>query len=372
MVVKIARTLAALALLPLAACALDGTDATGEEDDAVTVDTSTPGARAQYDANVAFAQGYTPRCKPQSNGHKRAIVTGFGRFLYVSENATGRVVSTLVPAAKYPSTTPPASKDAVDPPAPQTSVAVGTVHLAHAGDVDVCAMILPVYWDLAAILVAKEVDAFGPDVVLMNGVADTTQDLWIELGSVNRAMHEVDGSDRLVPIATNGRKTIPLVPTASSSDLLRGQLMSWRPVEDAARAAVVARGADKDADGRRFDEVLTGAKLAGFPRAGNTYLCNNVTYLVNYLMGYAGQSVTLLKASVPDPKKPNGVKVRIARDVRKVPRTFLHWPSSLASEHLADGAAVLSAVLDAQLSTKTAPTVGSNAMAEIQASGGTF
>jgi hypothetical protein len=370
MVSKIARSLVLLsACVGLAACALDGTEATADEDDAVTVDTSTPLARAQYDANVAFAQGYVARCKPQNNGHKRAIVTGFGRFLYVSENATGRVVSTLVPAAKYPATKPPASTE-VDPPGPQTSVAVGTVHLPH-GDVDVCAMILPVYWDLAAILVAKEVDAFGPDMVLMNGVADTTQDLWIELGSINRAMHEVDGSDRLVPIATGGRKTIPLVPTATSSDLLRGQLMSWRPVEDAARAAVTAHGADVD-EGRRFDEVLTGAKLAGFPRAGNTYLCNNVTYLVNYLMGYSGQSVTLLKASVADPKKPNGVRVRIARDVRKVPRTFLHWPSSLSGKHLADGAAVLGAVIDAQLSTKTAATTGNNAMAEIQASGGTF
>lgn len=366
---KLIRSMVLIAGCATAGCAFD-VEQSQDEDDAVTVDTSTPLARAQYDANVSFAQNYTARCKPQSNGHKRAIVTGFGRFLYISENATGRVVSTLVPAAKYPATTPPAANE-VDPPGLQTSVAVGTVHLPNAGDVDVCAMILPVYWDLAAILVAKEIDAFGPDVVLMNGVADTTQDLWIELGSVNRAMHEADGSDRLVPIATNGRKTIPLVPTASSADLLRGQLMSWRPVEDAARAAVASRGADVD-EGRRFDEVLTGAKLAGFPRPGNTYLCNNVTYLVNYLMGYSGQSVTLLKASVPDPKKPNGVRVKIARDVRKVPRTFLHWPSSMSGKHLADGAAVLSAVIDAQLSTKTAASVGTNAIAEIKASGGTF
>lgn len=371
MVHPIARPLLLVLCTGLGACALDATgEAIDDADDAVTVDTSTPLARAQLDVNIAFARSYAARCKPRSNGHKRAIVTGFGRFLYISENATGRLVSTLIPEATYPSTTPPAA-DAVDPPAPQTSVAVGTVHLPHSGDVDVCAMIVPVYWDLAAILVAKEIDSFGPDVVLMNGVADTTQDLWIELGSVNRAMHEVDGSDRLVPVATNGRKTIPIVPAASSSDLLRGQRMSWRPVQDAARAAVTAHGADVD-EGRRFDEVLTGAKLAGFPRAGNTYLCNNITYVVNFLMAYSGRTVTLLKASVADPKKPNGVRVRIARDVRTIPRTFLHWPSSLSGTHLLDGASVLAAVLDAQLATKTAPTTGTNAMAELQASGGTF
>jgi hypothetical protein len=363
------RSVGLCCLLALAACAVDASDADDSED-AVTVDTSSPAARAQYDANVSFARSYAARCKPSQNGHKRAIVTGFGRFLYISENATGRIVSALAPNAKYPITQPPMG-DAVDPPAPQTSVAVQTIHLPHAGDVDVCAMILPVYWDLAAILIAKEVDAFGPNVVLMNGVADSEQDLWIELGGVNRAMTELDGSDRLKPIATGGRKTIPLVPSASASDLLRGNFLSFYAVQDAARTKIKEHGADVE-QGRRFDEVLTGAKLAGFPRSGNTYLCNNVTYTVGYLMGHPNQSVTLLKASTPLSGKPNSVTVKIARDVRSVPRTFLHWPSTLAGKHIDDAADVMRAVLDAQLSTSQAPTIGTNAMAEIQASGGTF
>jgi hypothetical protein len=82
--------------------------------------------------------------------------------------------------------------------------------------------------------------------------------------------------------------------------------------------------------------------------------------------------VTLLKASTPLSGKPNSVTVKIARDVRSVPRTFLHWPSTLAGKHIDDAADVMRAVLDAQLSTSQAPTIGTNAMAEIQASGGTF
>lgn len=361
---------AVLSLL-LVACSADvGTDDPEENQDAVTVDTSTPAARAQYDANVAFARSYVANCKPVANGHKRAIVTGFGRFLSISENATGRIVSAMVPSAKYPFTTPP-SGDAVDPPGPQTSVAMSTLRLPKSGDVDVCAMIVPVYWDLAAILIAKEIDAFGPNVVLMNGVADSEQDLWIELGGINRAMTVADGSDRLVPIATNGRSFVPLVPSASSSDLLRGQFMSWKAVQTAAIAKVQQHGSDLE-EGRRFDDVLTGAKLAGFPRSGNTYLCNNITYTVNYLMGYTGRSVTLLKASKTVSGKPNSVTTKIARDVRKVPRTFLHWPSTLTGTHIADAADVLKGVLDAQLGTTDAPSIGTNAMAEIQASGGTF
>jgi hypothetical protein len=350
----------------LAGCALDSS-VEDDSEDAVTVDTSTAAARAQYDANVSFARSYVPRCKSKGAA-KRAIVTGFGRFLYISENATGRIVSTLVPSAKYPATTPPAG-DAVDLPAPQTSVSTETLHLPNAGDVDVCAMILPVYWDLAAILVAKEVESFAPNAVIMDGVADSEQDLWIELGGINRAMTALDGSNRLQPIATNGRKSIPIVP--SSSELLKGNFLSWHAVEDAARAKVKAHGADVE-EGRRFDEVLTGAKLAGFPRSGNTYLCNDITYTVNYLMSHPNESVTLLKASKAVSGKPNSVTTKITRDTRKVPRTFLHWPSTLAGKHLVDAADVLRGILDAQLSTKEAPTVGLNSMAEIQASGGTF
>jgi pyrrolidone-carboxylate peptidase len=361
---------AGLAAALAVGCAADAADEEAFLEDAVTVDTSTPLARAQYDANVDFARRYVPTCKPTS-GRKRVLVTGFGRFLDISENATGRVVSTLLPAAKYPMTAPPPLGE-VDPPGPQLSVAQGTVRLAQSGDVDVCAMIVPVYWDLAAILIAKEIDAFGPDLVLMNGVADSEQDLWIELGAVNRASETVDGSNRLRPVPTGGRAYIPLVPTASAGDTLKGTYLSYGAVKAGALAAIAKNAAVKDDDGRRFDEVLTGVKLAGFPRAGNTYLCNNVTYVVNYLMAYPSRTVGLLAASKPVPGKPNQVRIKIARDASRVPRAFMHWPSSLGGAHLVAAAEVMKAAIDAQLSSKDRPVVGTNAMAEIQATGGTF
>jgi hypothetical protein len=361
---------AGLAAVLSVGCAADVSEEEDLLEDAVTVDTSTPLARAQYDANVAFARSYVPTCKPTS-GRKRVLVTGFGRFLGISENATGRIVSTVLPAATYPLTTSPPANE-IDPPGPQTSVALGTVRLPKSGDVDVCAMIVPVYWDLAAILVAKEVDAFGPDLVVMNGVAGSEQDLWIELGSVNRAMEEVDGSNRLQPVPTGGRSYVPLVASAAASDKLKGTLLSYGAVKAGALSAMQQRAAVLDDDGRRFDEVLTGAKLAGFPRAGNTYLCNNVTYLVNYLMAYPGKSVGLLTASKPVAGKPNQVRVKIARDVRTIPRVFMHWPSSLGGAHLGAAADVMKAAIDAQLTAKERPVVGTNAMAEIQATGGTF
>jgi hypothetical protein len=371
--------MAGLAVCFAAGCSADAEESDSDSgDDAVVVDTGSPHARAQYDANVAFALGYKPQCTPNGN-RPRVLVTGFGRFLENNDNATGRIVSALVPNAAYPETTPPtpgANGWAVDPPAPQTSVAVGTIELPNAGAVDVCAMIVPVYWDLSSILIAKEIDSFKPSLVLMNGIAGDTQDLWIELGSVNLAMTLEDGSDILHPVAPTGQTQAKIVPNATTKDRSRGLLMSWDSVRSAAEKAVNAQ-ADVSAANERFGDLLPGVKLGGFPRSSNTYLCNNTTYVINYLMGYPGRAVTLLKASKAVKGKPNSVSTTLKDDARAVPRTFMHWPSKLVddSSFTSAGAEIVKAVIDAQLTaTKNGDkaTVGDNANADATLGGDTF
>jgi pyrrolidone-carboxylate peptidase len=374
--------LAALAL-GMAGCASDAGEAgdgVDDAEDAVVVNTSSPRARAQYDANVAFATAYKSRCTfPQTPAgttpRPRVLVTGFGRFLDNTNNATGRIVTALVPGAEYPQTTPPEPGPqgwAVDPPEPQTRVTVGRIELPRMGAVDVCAMVVPVYWDLASILVAKEIDAFRPSLVLMNGIAGSRQDLWIELGSVNQAMPLEDGSDALKPLPPTGKSVAPIVPSASRADQHKGLLLSWNAVRDAATKEIEAKK-DVDDDGASFSDLLPGVKLAGFPRSSNTYLCNNITYVVNYLMSYPGRNVTLLKASTPVSGKANQVRMKISADVRKTPRVFMHWPSDLADHpaHVKVAAGVMATVIDTQLAAGS-PTVGDNAMADVTLSGDTF
>lgn len=85
----------AAALTALGCSAESGSSADDEpatdEENAVKVDTRTPEGRAQYDANVAFANAYVARCKLPASGKKRALVTGFGRFMGLANNATGRI-----------------------------------------------------------------------------------------------------------------------------------------------------------------------------------------------------------------------------------------------------------------------------------------
>jgi pyrrolidone-carboxylate peptidase len=350
-------------------CGTSGSANLGSQDPEVKVDTRSAEARAQYDADVAFLNAYTARCAvPADKARPRVLVTGFGRFLDIADNATGRIVSTLVPGAKYPETmAPPAG--AIDPPEPQLSVAQATLEWPASGVVEVCAMILPVYWDMAAVLIARELDAFRPNLVMMNGVAGARQDLWLELGATNAAVALDDGSDRLRPSVPADK---PYAELVDGGDKAQPNLMSWNAVHGAALAAA-SRHADEVDGGERFGDILTGVKLAGFPRDSNTYLCNNVTYVTGWLMNHAEKPTPLLRADPPVAGKINEIEVKLAADLSKVPRLFVHWPTLLATTHHAAGAAVMQSILDAQIAALAkgdAPTPGDNANADPSLAGG--
>src|SRR5687767_6571714 len=102
--------LLAFAAVTLGACAADSDpigEATTDDSNEVRVDTRSPEARRQYDANVAFASSYVARCVRGPAERPRVLVTGFGRFMSIGNNATGRIVSKLVPTAPYPETVAP-------------------------------------------------------------------------------------------------------------------------------------------------------------------------------------------------------------------------------------------------------------------------
>lgn len=314
------------------------------------LDTSTDGARRQHDANVEFARSYVSRLGPlvAKRARPRVLVTGFGRFTRIAENATGQIVSRLT-GVPYPVTPAPAP-GAIDPPGPQLAVGVSTLDVPGLGAVDVCAMILPVFWDLAAILVARELDALRPSLVILNGVAGPRQALWLELGAANQASLRLDGSNLLRPYAEAGETLVKVIDDPATE---QPSLLSWRAVEAAARSAL-ARHADERDGGERLGDILQGVGLAGFPRASNAYLCNDITWITGWLMRHPGREVALLQAS----EAPDEVRVRIDADLRTVPRVFVHWPSELAGRHHDAAADMMRAIIIAQLTTTDPPTPG--------------
>jgi pyrrolidone-carboxylate peptidase len=349
-----------LHLVPIA-LAFIGCDSTAPETegDDVIVRTETEEEWAQYVANVDFAAGYVPRCAVGDGTRPRVLVTGFGRFLENEENATGRMLSRWVPGLEYPLTEPP-PKGEVDDPAAQLRVSQGVVTLDGVGEVDVCGLVLPVFWDVAAIVALREVAAFRPDFVLMNGIAGDVQPIWLELGAVNEAVSLPDGSGTLAPVTSGS----PLVLEASADERARGNLLSWTETRVGAEAEIANLAPERDAAGVAFGEIVTGVRFAGYPRSSNTYLCNNTTYAVGYAMDHPNDVIRLLQPSQPREGGPTGVDVSLADDMSKIPRVFVHWPKTLSGEHLDRGAAVMKAIVASQLSATAAPTRGDDAIAD--------
>jgi hypothetical protein len=350
-----------LALVSLAACGGETESDPSQEESDVVVDTKSELAWKQYVANIRFAESWVPRCTPLDDGvyRPRVLVTGFGRFLSNRENATGRIVSRLLPGLEYPLTDPPAAGE-IDDPAAQTAVATGIVELAGVGEVEVCAMVLPVFWDLASYLVLAEADVFAPDVLVMNGIAGAEQPIWMELGSTNAAVALPDGSGILLPIAEGA----PLLDGLPEEEQARGLLMSWAEVRAAAELRIGELSLEPAEDGTAFGDLVKGVRFAGFPRSSNTYLCNNTTFVVNWALDHPGEAFRLLEPSDPREGGPTGLDVELATDLRRTARDFVHWPSRLSGTHLDRAADVLGTMLAAQLTAAEEPTRGDPAQAD--------
>ncbi|MBK6698056.1 MAG: hypothetical protein IPG50_38610 [Myxococcales bacterium] len=326
---------------------------------ALVIDTGSEDARRQHDVNLAFARNYQARCPTTPASRPRLLLTGF------VFNATGSMVGEVVPEAKVSG-----GFRGGGVVAPATQLGVGSRLLRLPGvdaDVEVCALTLPVAWDLAAVLVLRELDAFAPNFVMMNGIGGAREKVWLELGAMNAALVSEDGTNTIRP-AGDPSKYVPLVPSASADEYLRPNLLSWAAVQNAGRDAI-AKASRRGGFGVSFDDVVFGVTLAGFPRGGNSFVCNNITYTVGYVMDHPEKATRLLESSRGDA----GVDVRLSRDYSAVPRVFVHWPFEIAPSFVGAGSDVLKAMAGAQLGALARgdqPTRGENAAADPTLRGG--
>jgi hypothetical protein len=332
--------------------ALSTNETVGSTDDAVKLDTSKALQRRQYDANLKFANAYKARCGGVSG--KRVIVTGYGKFQGNLDNASGRIIESLT-GAPYPKSALAAPQQ-VDPPEAQTSVRSTKMYLNGIGEVTICGLILPVYWDLAPILLAKEIDAFKPDLVLMNGVATGRRGIpmRLELGSQNQALPSEDGSGILRPFDAKGAgSSVPVI--AGAPDKL-ASLMSWDPVKRAMTAELA-----RQTTLFKLNTELTQIDFGGYPSDWLTYLCNNIIFVTNYLMANPGKPVRLLEPSSKLNSADQGISVALSSDFSRTPRAFMHWPD-LSANQRPHAAEILRAAIGAQLQAQTAlrdaPTPG--------------
>jgi pyrrolidone-carboxylate peptidase len=248
-----------------------------------------------------LAESYVAQAVPDDA--PRVLCTGFGPFKSHAVNATASMVAALV------------GRHAGEPP---------FFAQARVEGIAIAALVLPVAWELAPLLVLREIAAFAPQLVVMNGIAGGRREVLLELGAVNAARLEPDA------LGAVPRDASPMLAGAPAEV---ANLASWDALLAAGRAAVATRAADRQ-DGVRFDDVVRDVRLAE-PRAGNVYLCNHTTFVVSHALTDANAPLTLLGAEVPP-------RTHAPR------RLFVHWPDALRGAHIHSAVAVLRALIAAE------------------------
>jgi pyrrolidone-carboxylate peptidase len=182
-------------------------------------------------------------------------------------------------------------------------------------------MVLPVVWEAAAALVAKQARAMRASLVIMSGVAAPAQPIFIELGATCARTSTPDAFGlRPRPVTTRAGN----LPTT----------LDARRAESAARDAI----AHEASVAPRFGDVVHGVvcRTAG---AENAYVCNATAYGVTAM---SRRRVRVLRTGAC----PSGVE--LARTFRPA-QGFLHWPSDTDATDATACARVLSAIVDACL-----------------------
>ena len=333
----------------MALCHSDASFPRVEIDRAALLGSDAPASRAQLEHNAAFARASSPPAGVRaSSSRPRVLVTAFGRFAGHPINASAGIACALL--EKAPKFAPAASDDAPDDPATHVQEMAGTIELPRAGAVDLHVVVLPVMWDLAPMLALFAAARVRPDAILMNGVAAKQCVVGIESHASNLAAVRDDATGRIRPRVEPGAGgPVPILPDVD--ERRRALSMDTAHVRRAALEAHAMHAATMEG-GRRFDAVApTVEVLSG--RDDNVYLCNQVAYLVDRALAHPERTLRLLRTDRN--RGDRGIDVAMDPSMARIPRGFVHWPSTLVGTHLGAGAHLLRAMLDAMLARPKDP-----------------
>jgi pyrrolidone-carboxylate peptidase len=261
----------------------------------------------------ALVESFRPRI---ATGTPRVVLTGFGSFPGVSRNATAEMIHAIAKRANITMTRPSFR-------ASELETGRGRMTLSSGREIELSLMVLPVLWDGAAALVAKEARATRASLVIMSGVAGKLAAITIE---------------RFSTTARRNMKDAFGVRPARS----RGASGAYDTAFDTERALAAA----KDAIAK--EAILAKANVACRELdATNSYVCNATAHVTAQLASRAGR--VLRSAGAPD-------GLAIAR--LRAAHGFVHWPGELRSEETPACGNVLLAMADALVSDRRAAGAG--------------
>ncbi len=241
----------------------------------------------------------------------RVVLTGFGAFAGAPRNATEEMIRALASDVGI-------EMRARSFRARELAIGRGVVRLPSSAEAHVSLMVLPVVWEAAAALVAKEARASRASLVVMSGIAARMRSITLE------------------SFATSARKRMADVFGVRPA---RGRSAS-RALETTLDV-VVARAAAEAALSRERIDAIEGVTSREVD-ATNAYVCNDVAHVTARL---ATSNVRVLRSTA----SPDGVHVpRIGR----VAHGFVHWPAEIAPDHAPACARVLLSMVDALIAPR--------------------
>jgi pyrrolidone-carboxylate peptidase len=233
------------------------------------------------------------------------VITGFGVFPGAPRNATQEMIAAIARDAGIAMRRPSLRT-------PDFLVGRGAI-----GDAGVSLIVLPVLWDAAAMIVAKEARATRANVVVMCGIASKLSAITIE-GFATSARRMLPDRFGVKPLFQRGAAHA----LETTFDTKRAR--------DAAEAAIAREGLAMSVTERGIDE-------------GNSYVCNATAHVAATL---ALRGVRVLRSS----SMPEGVAApRITAS-----HGFVHWPADIPPERVDACARVLASMATSLIESRDA------------------
>ncbi len=247
--------------------------------------------------------------RSDGRGKKRILFTGFGLFAGAEYNISGVVVSSILAPgflADQIQLTQPLSPLSAPmdrrPTASSNGVrTIGRLMLINGMEVEVCGLILDVKWDLAAAVLAYELERFSPQVAILSGRGNDR--VIFEGGALNITSsspgYDHNGDALYSGSAANVPGSSWVLPDMDSS----GVSLTW----------------DRSKFRDEVEEIITDlGYTSSFPRRGrqdNVYICNNLALVGGHVA--RGGEVELAGGQIRLPGVSHGPRIG-----------FLHLPAT--------------------------------------------
>jgi pyrrolidone-carboxylate peptidase len=266
-------------------------------------------------------------CSAGGEASRRVLISGFAPFQTDGKNISGLVADALGNQTFFKSGmrisdmgTFSGAGEINDNPGEFQARATQRTIVYNALSYELCTLVLPVQWDLAAAIILYETKIFSPHLIIMSGRDGKSHGLRLEAAAINSALNapgfDTNGDslgDKNQPI------TSPILPTGP--DVSPNIAMTWKPAQLAPKVSLALNKMNEIVGTPASNAYVALPQQSADP--SNNYICNNTSFVV--LHGLRGVSLELA-----------GGSLKLHPEAQKnIAAGFLHYPVQSSTDNTA-------------------------------------